>query len=87
MSCQGCSTADRGGDRAMGTFQLSVVVAWITGPQSLFCSVVVGNSETVVSSVKVQPSLVSTVALVDILLILRGRFLWVFLVELQNDIG
>jgi len=71
----------------MVTFQLSVVVEWITRPQSLICSVVVGNSETVVSSVKVQPSLVSTVALVDILLILRGRFLWVFLVELQDEIG
>jgi len=70
----------------MGTFQPSVVVAWVTGPQSLICLIVVGHSGAVVSSVKVQPSLVSTVAVVDILLILGGKFLWVFLVELPNEI-
>jgi len=34
----------------------------------------------------VQPSLVSTVAVVDIILVWRGWFLWVFLVELRDDV-
>ena len=41
----------------------------------------------VVSSVRVQPSLVLTVAVVDIFLILGGRFLRVFLMELVDEIG
>jgi len=86
LSCWGCPTADRGGDGAMGTSQLSVGVAWVTGPQPLGCSVVVGNSGAVVLLAKVQPSLVSTVAVVDILLLLGGLFLWVFLVELSDEI-
>jgi len=71
---------------AIGTFLLSVVVAWVTGPQSLVYSLVVQNSGVVVSSAKVQPLLVSTVAVVDILLILGCRFLWVFLVESPDEI-
>jgi len=37
--------------------------------------------------VKVQPSLASTVAVVDIFLVWRGWFLRVFLVELLDDVG
>jgi len=70
----------------MGTFQPSVVVAWVTGPQLLVCLIVVGNSGVLVSSAKVQPSLVLSVVVVDILLILGGEFLWVFLVELPDEI-
>ena len=37
--------------------------------------------------VKVQPSLASTVAVVDIFLLWRGWFLRVFLMELLDDVG
>ena len=53
-------------------------------PQLLSGSVVVGNSE--LSSGKVQPSLVSTVAVVDILLVLGGWFQRAFLVELADEV-
>jgi len=67
--------ADKGGDGAVGTFQPSVVMAWVARLQSLVgsamvCSlsvgVVVEKSEVWLRSAKVQPSLVSTVAVVDI---------------------
>ena len=53
-------------------------------PQLWSGSVVVENSG--LSSGKVQPSLVSTVAVVDILLVLGGWFQWVFLVELADEV-
>jgi len=86
-SVRGCPTADRGGEGAVGTFQPSVVVAWVAGSQALVCSVVMGNSGVVVSLVKVQPSLVLTVAAVGILLVLGDRFPCVFLMELSNEIA
>jgi len=48
-----------------------------------------GNSEVRLRPAKVQPSLVSTVAVVDIsgFLELGCRFLRVFLVELANEVG
>ena len=62
-------------------------------PQSLGCSVgslsgsvVVGNSEVRRRPAKVQPSLVSTVAVVDMLLVLGGRLLQIFLVELDDEV-
>jgi len=54
-------------------------------PQLLSGSVMVGNSGTVLLSVKVQPLVVSTVVVVD-MLIGWGGLLRVFLVELVDDI-
>jgi hypothetical protein len=56
-------------------------------PQLLSGSVVVGTSETGLSSAKVQPSLVSIVVVVDMLLNLGGRFLRILLVELADEVG
>ena len=57
-------------------------------PQLLSGSVVAGNLGTgLLSSGKVQPSLVSIVAVVDILPILGRRFLSVLLVELVDEAG
>ena len=78
----------------MGTFQPSVVAAWAARPQSLVgsimvCSlsgVVVEKSAVWLWSAKVQPSLGSTVAVVDIL-VLGGGFLGVVPVELLDEIG
>ena len=53
-------------------------------PHLLSGSVVVGNSG--LSSGKVQPSLVLTVVVVDILLVLGGWFQWVFLMELADKV-
>jgi len=64
-----------------------MAMACVTGPHSLVCLIIVGNSGALVLSAKVQPSLVSTVAVVDILQILEVGFLWVFLVELRDEIG
>ena len=50
-------------------------------------SVVVGNSQVRLRPVKVQPSLVSTVAVVDILLVLRCQLLRIFPVELEDEVG
>jgi len=73
----GCPTADSGGEGAVGGI-----------PQLLSGLVVVGNPEMgLLLSGKVQPSLVSFVAVVDILLILGGRFLRVLLVELVDEVG
>ena len=85
--------ADSGGEGvAGGAFHPLVVVAAM--PQSLGCSVdslsgsfVVGNSEVWLRPAKVQPSLVSTVAAVDIFLVLGGRLLGVVPVELLDEIG
>ena len=72
-----CPTADSGGEGVVGGI-----------PQLLSGSVVVGNSGMgLLSSGKVQPSLVLIVAVVDILLILGGRFLRVLLVELVDEVG
>ena len=68
-----CPTADRGDEGTVGGM-----------PQLLSGSVVVGNSG--LSSGKVQPSLVSTVAVVDILLVLGGWFQRAFLVELADEV-
>jgi len=48
-----------------------------------------GNSEVRLRPVKVQPLLVPTVAVVDIsgFLELGCGFLWVFLVELADEVG
>jgi len=54
-------------------------------PQLLSGSVVVGNSGTGLFSVKLQPSVASTVVVVD-LLIGRAGLLGVFLVELADDV-
>jgi len=81
---QHCLTADSGGEGAGGgAFHLSVVVALAGMLQSLSCSVLV---LACLALVKVQPSLVSTVAVVDIFLVWRGWFLRVFLVELQDNV-
>ena len=57
-------------------------------PQLLSGSVVVGSSGAgLLSSGKVQPSLVSTMAVVDMLLNFGGRFLRIFLVELLDKVG
>ena len=51
-------------------------------------SVVVGNSGVgLLSSAKVQPSLVSIVVVVVMSLILGGGLLRVFLVELADEVG
>ena len=84
---------DIGGEGAAGgAFHPSVVVAAM--PQSLGClvgslsgSVVMGNSEVPLRPAKVQPSLVSTVAVVDMLLVLGGRLLRIFLMELEDEVG
>jgi len=64
---------DRGGEGTVGGM-----------PQLLSGSVVVGNSG--LSSGKVQPSLVLTVVVVDILLVLGGWFQQGFLVELADEV-
>ena len=63
-----------------------MVVALAGMPQLLSCSVSVLACSALV---KVQPSLASTVAVVDklVLLELRCRFLRVFLVELVDEVG
>jgi len=63
---------DSGGDGAVGGM-----------PQLLLGSIVVGNSGMV--SAKVQPSVVSMVALLDVL-VCRGGFLRVFIVELTDAV-
>jgi len=79
----------------VGTFQPSVVVAWVARPQllvgsvmvcSLSAGVVVEKSAVWRWSAKVQPSLGSTVAVVDII-VLWGGFLGVVPVELLYEIG
>jgi len=67
-----------------GAFHPSVVVALAGMPQSLSCSVLL---LAYLALVKVQPSLAFTVAVVDIFLVWRRWFLWVFLVELLDDVG
>ena len=83
----------RGEGAAGGAFHPSVIVAAMT--QSLGCSVdsfklsgsfAVGNSEVWLRPVKVQPSLVSTVAAVDIFLVLGCGLLGVVPVEMQDEI-
>ena len=54
---------------------------------SLSGSVVVGNSQVRLRPVKVQPSLVSTMAVVDILQVLRCQLLGIFPVELEDEVG
>ena len=72
-----CSTADSGGDGAAGGI-----------PQLLLGSVVVVNSGAgLLSSAKVQPSLVSIVVVVVMSLILGVGLLRVFLVELADKVG
>jgi len=82
--------ADSGGEGAAGgASHLSVVVAWAAMPQSFDCSVITGILERELLPVKVQPSLVSTVAVVDVLIFLElgCGFLRVFLVELTDEVG
>jgi len=61
-----------------------MMVALVGIPQLLSCSVSV---LAYLALVKVQPSLASTVVVVDIFLVWRGWFLQVFLVELLDDDG
>jgi len=76
---------DSGGEGAGGgASHPSVVVALAGMPQLLSCSVSVLAYSVLV---KVQPSLASTVAVVDIFLVWRGWFLRVFLVELLDNVG
>ena len=100
MSWRGCPTAESGGEGAAGAGpQPSVVVAVGASPQPSSALVVVGNSGGVWSSlVKVQPSLVSIVVVmewasdmvVDTLmrcfLVSWAGFIWVFLMELSDKI-
>jgi len=81
---RGSPPADSGGEGAGGgAFHLSVVVLLAGIPQLLWCSVSV---LACLALVKIQPSLASTVAVVDIFLVWRGWFLRVFLVELLDDV-
>jgi len=61
-----------------------MVVAWAAAPHSLSGSVM-GEFWSLLA--KVQPSLVLMVAAVDIPLVLGRQFLWVFFVELADEIG
>jgi len=80
----GCPTVDSGGEGAgRGAFHPSMVVALAGLPQLLSCSVLVLACSPLV---KVQPSLASPVVMVDIFLVWRRWFLWVFLVELLDDV-
>jgi len=97
-SVHGCPTAESSGDGAAGVApHPSVVVAAMpqslgfllqvgSSVDSLSGSVVVGNSELRLRPVKVQPSLVLTVAVVDILLVLRCWLLRKFPVELEDEV-
>jgi len=81
----GCPPADSGGEGAGGgAFHSSMVAALAGMPQLLSCSVSV---LACLALVKVQPSLVSTVAVADIFLVWRRWFLRVFIVELLDNIG
>jgi len=71
---RGCPAEHSGGDGAVGGM-----------PQLLLGSVVVGNLGTELLSAKVQPSVASTVVVVD-MLIGRAGLLGVFLVELADDV-
>ena len=63
-----------------------MVVALARMPQLSSFSVIMGNSWLACStSVKVQPSFASTVAVVD-MLIEMGRFLGIFLVEFADNL-
>jgi len=82
--------ADSGGEGAVGgASDPSVLVAWTAMPQSFDCSVVTGILEGELLSANVQPSLVSTVVVVDISIFLElgCAFLRVFLVELTDEVG
>jgi len=81
----GCPTADSGGEGAGGgAFHPSVVVALSGMPQLSLLSVIVG-SLACSTLVKVQPSFVSTVAVLD-LVIGGGWFFGVFLVEFAYNL-
>ena len=80
----GCPTVDSGGEGAGGgAFHLSMVVALVERPQLSLLSVIMGSSGSAcLTLVKVQPSFVSIVAVVDMLIgSSRAGFFGIFLVE------
>ena len=81
----GCPTADSGGEGAGGgAFHPSVVVALSGMPQLSLLSGIMGSSACS-TLVKVQPSFVMTVAVLD-MLIGGGWFFGVFLVEFAYNL-